>query len=88
MAARATSISSFWPASSWRSRAIRSLSICDCAAISPAISSRRLSSDAVIRRGAEAISVLASSARRSDSTVAGMLRETISVIVALIFADA
>jgi len=32
--------------------------------------------------------VLASSASRSDSTVAGMLRDTISAIVLLIFVDA
>ena len=47
-----------------------------------------LSSSAAINCGAAATRVLASSASRSDSTVAGMLRDTISASVVPILADA
>ena len=47
-----------------------------------AVSRRVLSSTAVIRRGAEETRLLASSASRSETTVAGKLWERISFVIA------
>ncbi len=64
-----------------RRRSIRSARLRVRSLISPDTTARRFSSSAVIKRGAEATSSLVSSASLSDSTVAGRLRETISVVV-------
>ena len=88
MAPCATVISSLSLASSARTFSILACRCWDCIAIWFTICVRWASSWTAIRRGADPIKLLVPSARRNDSTVAGMLRETMSRSVALILTEA
>src|SRR5580692_5561455 len=88
MAPCATVISSLSLASRARTFSILACRCLDCVAIWSATCARWLSSWTAIRRGADPIRLLVSSASRNDSTVAGMLWDTMSRSVALILTEA